>query len=522
MAMTDRVLPGLEDGPWRSLADAGVYQAGKLRVARNVYPMDPAIGERYVGRPGWYQLGATLAGRLQGFLQFKGAGIGELSIAIAAGNLYRMLPGSGVWTLAVTPANIVTAGGLLSTTTPTIAALLVFSGGFPYLMLSDGVNQPILWSGGLGAAAITPMPNCPVLYGPPTMYEGRVFGIKAADRLTMVWSEADSPLTGYEAGGFTNAWSVRQTDNRDLSALAGTNAGLLIARERSATHAVGAVGPDFASEATREGVSETIGVMHPYAVVRAPNGILMLDALARPQFYQQGAQGFTPVWHDLSAAVALAARNVNFAAALGVAFPPLGMACFLMPGTELSTALDTLWLYDVSGPVPVPVAVWDADSGNGLTCALGTVTLFSASRGYVTTLLIGDTAGHVYALSDPLAGTVWNDQWATGTVPIAHAIETGELGYATKREKVFDRVDIAGEAPTAQTLTVAVTTPNGQTADQTATLGLTALDTHADVGIDAYGRWARVRIEHEVLNEQFGLAAVAVTGYGSSADPEVK
>lgn len=518
VAVTDRALPGLEDGPWRSLADSGVYQAGKLRVAQNIYPLDPEVGEGYVGRPGWYQLGATLAGQSQGFFQFKAAGIGELSIAVAAGTVYRMLPGSGVWTLAVTPANFVTAGAALSTTA-TIAFLLVFSGGFPRLMLSDGGNVPVLWDGGIGAGTITPMTNCPALYGQPTMYEARVFGIKAADRLMMVWSEADSPLTGYEAGGFNNAWSVRQTDNRDLSALVGTNSGLLIVRERSATHALGDVGPGFASESTREGVSETVGVMHPYAVVRAGNGVLFLDALARPQFYRQGAQGFSPVWHDLQASAATAARNLNLGSALGVAFPPLHAAFFLVAGTAASTALDALWMYDVAGEVPVPVATWTVPPN---ATALGTITLFSSSRGFLTTLLVGDSAGRVFALADPLDGTVWSDHLAAGTTAIVHLLETGELGYATKREKVFDRVDIAGQAPTAQTLLVQVATPDDYTASQACTIPFTTLDAHADVGIDAQGRWVRVWIGHFVADEQFGISAVAVTGYGSSSDPEIR
>jgi hypothetical protein len=524
MARTDSAI-SLEDGPFTGQVDSGVYQAGKLRVAQNVYPQDPMVGERVIGRPGFYQLGGTLPGRLQGFAQFNGAGVGELSVAVSAGRVFRMAAGATTWVEPFTTADMTTAGVALSTGTAAlgfqVGFLTVYVGGIAQLMISDGVNKPFLWNGSPGSGSLTPMPNCPVLYGPPTLYQSRVFGIKAADRLTMVWSETDNPLIGYDiAGGYGDVWSVRQTDNRPLSLVIGTNAGLFIARERSTTSAYGDVGPNFSSAATKDAVSGDVGTSFPFSGCVSGTNILLLDATCRPQMHRQGGQGYVPLWHDLRAHVAQSASNMNPQWGQGLVYPPANVALFLVPSTA-GTALNQLWVYDLSGSTPVAVGTWSVGDTTGQTTVIGMVTLFNSALGQVPTLLVGDTTGHVYALADPNMRTVWNDQWASGTVPIAHAIETGELGYSTKRDKVFDRLDLAGEAPTQQTLSVSVIAPGMSMAAQTVVIPASSDDQHVEVGLDAAGRWARVHIDHAVLGEQFGVSALTLTGYPTDDDPPV-
>jgi hypothetical protein len=83
----------------------------------------------------------------------------------------------------------------------------------------------------------------------------------------MVWSEADSPTTGYEAG-FSNAWTIRQTNPHSLTRLYGTNQGLVVFRARSITMAVGDVGDDtFQSSDSQEAIDATMGTRSPWAVV---------------------------------------------------------------------------------------------------------------------------------------------------------------------------------------------------------------------------------------------------------------
>lgn len=533
MARADRALQ-LEDGPWASLCDSGSYQPGKLRVAINIYPLDPAVGEGLTGRPGWskygFPAGSPFSGRVQGFVDFAG-----MAVCIAHGEIWRMVYGTGTWTLAASAANIVTAGAALYDAVGgvvPIGFLTVYVGGAARLFISDGINKPLLYDGTTGAASITPVPNCPILYGQPTMYEARVFGIKASNRRTMVWSESDDPLTGYEAGGFSNAWSLRQTDSHELSGLVGQNTGLLIFRERSTTSAAGDVGPNFSSASSRESISGTEGLGHPFSAVVVRNGVMGLDAQSRPQFYRNGAQGFTPVWHDLRAHAAIVTANMQMStssglySALAAEFSPLKAVFFLVAGTPGSTRKDQLWQYDVSDETPQPVATWTLDDGNPAHefTAMAVLLAYDAVRGPTPTLVVGDSAGWTYALGDPISGTQWDDDWQGNlNQPIVHTLETGELGYTTKTEKIFDRVDLTGDPTVAMTgVSVQVRTPSGLNAAQTVTLPGGGDDAHTDVGIDAMGRWGRVRISHSTVGERFALSALTLSGSSSSADPEAK
>jgi hypothetical protein len=65
-----------------------------------------------------------------------------------------------------------------------------------------------------------------------TVYYAKLFMLKR-DRKTIVWSEENQPNTGYEAGGYNNAWELTQTSNEPLTAIIGTNEALYYGRKTS-------------------------------------------------------------------------------------------------------------------------------------------------------------------------------------------------------------------------------------------------------------------------------------------------
>ena len=185
-----------------------------------------------------------------------------LTVAIAGGEIYKAVGFSGYaitsWTKLVSTANLTTAGATISAT-----HRIRCVAGNDLLVISDGTNTPIQWDGSSGAGGVTVLSNCPVLYGQPTIHAGKLFGIKNAARFTFVWSEENDFTTGYEAGGYNNAWDFQQTSASPLSILIGSNAGLHVIRERGYSFVSGTVNADFVSAATTDAISATIGSMSP-------------------------------------------------------------------------------------------------------------------------------------------------------------------------------------------------------------------------------------------------------------------
>ena len=266
-------------GPWRGVRDTLEPTASDPSLAlmmRNVLPLAPDQGSIVVGRPGFRAAGAP-GGRVQWLGQFTKTDGTELTLKIAGGEIYAYDWSADEWTLKVSRDDLSNAGISLSATARVRAVEFA-----DQLIVSDGLVQPFAWDGTQGGG-LTLLTNAPVFYGQPTVYYGRLFAIKAAERSTIVWCEPGQPNTGYEAGGFNNAWTLRQTDQSPLYALMGTNTALYYWRARSIGAVLGAVDAEFRTSGTHEGVSTRIGTISPDAVVVAEDSIWFLDSDGHPQ-----------------------------------------------------------------------------------------------------------------------------------------------------------------------------------------------------------------------------------------------
>lgn len=535
MATTDTLLP-ITDGPWRGMVDSvapTAKQPGRYLLGQNIYPLDPAIGEGVIGRPGVQQLGgiggSAGARRVQGHYEFVKASGTKYVVRIVGGKFYTLDWGASVWTEVLTTAQL-TAAAITIDPAVNQVAFLTFS---DKLVVSDGVNTPWTWDGTTGAG-LTKLTNCPALYGQPTIYVARILGIKASDPTVFVWSEVDLPNTGYEAGGYNNAWRITQTDPNRLYRLLGTNDYIHIFRARSSTSVGGTVTSNFSTSATRDALSETVGTVSPFAVVLQDVNAIFLDADIHPQVFRPGGIGATPLWTAFRDTLRKVPKDAARAAkAMALIYPPAQLMMFAICDVN-STEPDILLVYDVKGPDPIPVAIW-----HGWEMTSVAMVRNAADE---PVMLHGDSSGYTYLHGNP-EDNLWNDALVTGTVPIRHRLITQALGFDTKREKIFDRVDLSLRAMTRMTLRLSLLTPRGESAPQAVTvdsnfpgldtsvlettfqldpdLTLVTEEAHAAVGLDDQARWAKVHIDHETLNEQFGMIALSMDAYPTNDDPEV-
>lgn len=537
MADTDVAVP-LEDGPWTGILDSVAPTAkgtGKYLQGVNIYPLDPEIGEGVVGRPGVRQMGAQLGAgavrRTQGIFQFTKENGTEITVAIVGGKFYTLNWATEVWTEVLTAANLAGAAITLSATQP--IGFVVYN---DTLLVSDGVNTPWTWDGTTGAGLVK-LTNAPAFYGQPAVYYGRIFGIKASEPTVLVWSETDLANTGYEAGGYNNSWSLTQTDPNRLFGILGTNDSLIVARARSATSIGGSVTSNFSSAATRDSVSDTEGTQSPFALVLIGVNIMLLDADLHPQLVRPGGSGLTQLWTPMRENLKrLPKTPAMLEKSIAVNYTPAQLVLISVADIE-ATEPNLLMVFDAKEKIPIPVAVWSGWEITSMSMVKSGVAA-TLGRPY---LFHGGTDGRIYLHGHPDDDTfLTDDALASGTIPIRHVLETMALGYSTKREKIFDRIDISSRSPTEQTLDVSVTTPRGRSTPQTIVLppGIPGWDfglwdemewdteastqeNHADVGIDEQARWVKVLLEHETLGEQFGVNALTVTAYTTDDDPEV-
>lgn len=216
--------------------------------------------------------------------------VASKNVGVFDGELYDESGGS--WTRRVTTANLTTAGITLA------GDGRVFTVQFGSVMvISDGVNTPFTWDGSAGAGGLVKLTNAPVFYGRPTVYYGKLFAIKNTERDTIVWSEENQPNTGYEAGGFNNAWSLTQTGGGSLYALLGTNEALYYWRANRVGAIRGAVTPDFTASGTHDDVG-TEGTTDTEAVCYVGGLVWFADTMGRPHYIEGGRA--VDAWDDVA------------------------------------------------------------------------------------------------------------------------------------------------------------------------------------------------------------------------------
>jgi hypothetical protein len=418
-------------GPFAGMRDSVDPTSSRrelARLLRNVYPRDPGQSSGVVGRPGFDQMGAQLGGGgdVQFVGQFTQLDGDEFTIAIVGGRFYTLNWGTETWSEVVSAANFSTASITVSSTARIY--------GVPFnntMVFTDGTNLPWTWTGASGAGGLTSLTNAPVAFGPPAVYYGKLFFIKNADRSTFVWSEENAANTGYEAGGYNNAWTLGQTDANRLTCLLGANEALYVWRENSTTKIVGEVTTNFQSTGTREAVSSTVGTKAPGSVFFDGSDIFFADAQGRPHVIRPGSEA-VPIWQDFDQTIR-ALDSTKFHEIEGYRDPTLELAIFAYEAqgqTERSTQL----CYRSTGfSLPQAVSVFD-----GYTFTrIGVVKNANGDQ----RVMHGSTDGYLYDHDTPL-GNTWEDGLNAGNEAIEHEVRTNFVAYSENTESHYTRADL--------------------------------------------------------------------------------
>jgi len=494
----------------RDSLDPTTSDARKALLLQNCYAVPGPDGSEVVGRPGFTVLGAQLGAgatrRVQGFHQYTKVDGTELTVAFCGGLMYTLNWTTRVWT------NVALVGVSLSTTAK--VRCVTFA---DVMVVSDGVNRPWTYDG----TTFVDLTNAPVAYGPPTVFYAKLFLIKNADRRTMVWSEENAPNTGYEAGGFANAWTLAQTGSAGLERLLGTNEALYYWRARSTGRITGTVTPDFVSAGTREGVSDTIGTTAPDAVTIYDDIIYFLSADGQP-FALPTAGSLIDLWKELRETSPTWPR-AQLAKAQSVILTDINAVLIGVPGANQTEMTSYVALRH---PASVVMGLWDGWTAT----AMGVVKDASGNMVF----LHGTANGYAYD-HGRADGTYWDNAHTAldgGPTGVAHTVTGTPLGYSVQHEKMWDRLDATFRLDTDLTaVQFDYETPRGQRAPLL--LDLTgvgaamwdvslwdegrfsagALERQQSIGLAGYGRWMRPRWRHQVLGERLGLVAIAASGF---------
>jgi len=516
-------------GPFRGMRDSldpSTADPQLARLLQNVYSLDPKRGAAVVGRPGVRVMGAqggSSGARTGQFVgQFTKENGTEYTIRITGGKVETFNWGTRVWSEAVTAAQLAGAGIALSATARVY--------GLPFadrIIFSDGVNTPWMWDGTTGGG-LTKLTACPVLYGPPIQYYAKVFGIAAADRTSVVWSEEGDATIGYGTGVYANnAWSLVQTSSDRLTRLVGTNEALFYARENAWDAVSGAVSADFQTSGVHAGYSEGTGTKSPAAVLFHGGRIYFLDAEGLPHVLTPGL-GVQPLWEDFAETVS-ALDEAQLASAVAYHDPGTGLVGFA--AVELAQAVPTLQIMVDPRMEPAQsAAIWRGHTIQAVA------TVKSGTGAPARVHLSSD--GYAYEHGAP-DGALWDDAFAGGSRAIEHVVEPAEAGYNLDTDLVFDRLDLSFRAQSSMTnMRLSYATPRGES--QPLPLSLTSnrtrwnlfkwgqakwssstLEQHVPVGLEAFGRWMRWRLQHAAPGEQFGLVMGQPRGRYDSDAPEI-
>jgi len=524
-----RVL-ALAAGQWQGMDDTPEPVAAEptmVSMARNCYVAPLSAGGAYVGRPGTSLAGVQLGASNQRTAQFIGqfttqAGT-EYTVLVLYGEIYTYDWGANAWTRVVTTANLTTAGATLSNSVRVRG--LVFAN---QLVLSDGINDPISWTGTSGAGGITVLSNADVLFGKPWVRASKLGGIKATERNTWIWSEEGLLNTGFEAGGYTNAWTVPNPGNERLVAGVATNSSITLFWETTASVILGASNDEWATGNTTPSVSSTLGTRSPDSVLALDEGVLFVDQDGRPHIIPAGASQPIPLYERCQQTLATVNRS---GLANVISIEDRATQTVKIGYPTGSASLPNLWL------------VYTRDMGRltftgietGYTASVAGMVKNSAGRW--VWMHAGDADGYIYTHGTPEAGP-WVDADTTTTTSITRTLTTAALGNDSVVEKLFDQISVQAYSATTQTLAVSYVTSRQESLPQTVTLmgygavfdaaifdtdtfGGGSNDTRGRVGTIGRGRWIRVTIAQAAVNEQFGIQSVRVVAYDEGAEPAI-
>lgn len=517
----------LVSGPWEGVTDTttpGVTPKSRLKALVNMYVPPGPQGLPVVGRPGFAQLGARLGSGSDRTVQYLGefttlAGVRH-TICICGGKFYTLDWGTDTWTETLSASDLSGASITLSASSRVFSAILNNK-----IIFSDSINTPWMWDGTAGSG-LTELTNAPVFYGPIWVYYAKLFGVKQAERNAFVWSEEGDPTTGYEAGGYNNAWAPLGA-TRFFGGV-GTNEAFYVHEETRWVKFEGAVSTDFQTSGTRSDVSEEIGALAGGLVT--DDGVVFVSHQAEPHVIKPYVKGPVPAWKDCATAISdvpktsiETARLVRWQEidAVLIGLPASGQTCI------------TKWL--VMRPQPDAgmnyIGLWDLGPND-------TAEVVFNDSNVPTFLFSGNNDGYIYEMGNP-NGTLWADAYAAGTEPVTHTMTTGALRADVDEEMHFDRCTLLVQSPTTiSDLSVKYKTPRGESTPLmqdvgsvagallgisfilgTSTLAGAQVEQRVLYGWNGKGRWVEVTVGHGQGTERLGVTALAVLGFPYRNDP---
>lgn len=517
----------------RDAVEPALSHPRKCKVLTNLYPTG---GGHWYGRPGFLVMGLAIASgaEVQGLYQYSQADGGEFTVGIAGGKFYTYDWAADAWTEVLTAADFTTA-----TVTLASSGRVYFATFNDELVVNDGTNQPWTWDGTTNGG-ITKLTNAPAsCFGQPWVYAAKLFFIKAAERNVFVWSEENAANTGYEAGGFNNAWTFTQTSSAPLFAGLGTNEAMYIFRDRSITSILGEVNEDFQSASTREAVSSTVGTTSPGSVVLVGRSVFFVDADGHPQLLELGGHVVgdgddqrEPIWEDCKET----ARQIDLAELgdiQGVYRPDLEIVVFSVQFTNRTTR-DRLLTFD-------PGSGQYLGRHEGFQ-AQAIAVLKDTSANNAPRFCHGEDDGLVYAHGRPEEST-WTDELNAGDAAIVHEIEGPAMFHDSSIEKHFSRADVLCRVWAGlHDLQFSYETPRGRSTSQamsregeegtsgtwdvslwdSAVWDIEDLEGHLAYGLDGNGRWIRPILRHNVIGERFGFSGLQVEAHPLARWPQIK
>lgn len=524
-------------GPVTRIVDSDAPDAtgpGVIAYAGNCVLVQDDLGPVLTGRPGLIQRGGQLgavAGRTGQWLgQFTTSAGTTTTVAVVNGSIWTYDWATETWAEVVSAANLTSAAVTLSATAKVYATQVG-----DRLVFSDGTNTAFSWDGTTGVGGLTKLSNAPVFYGPIVTYYGKLFGIKNTDRVTIVWSEEGDEETGYETGGYNNAWALRQTDADPLTALAATNDQLIAFRRSSTTSIRGAVSDAFSTTGTRDGVSASIGTASPASVFAWDNFVYFLGS--DRHLYRVGPGGIEEVGQGHRGGLA-AVPVSKLGSAEAFAWYGAPDQRFLGFGVveDSQTYLSRYFMLDADtgraagtwfGMLTQRWGLVEDTEGQLWTACLSGATSASATDGYCYTMGL-------------LNGAIWVDQFATADEAITHVVQSGFLGWDETVTKLWDRCDLSLILKTDLSLaTLSYVTPTGASTAQTLpTVGgaagskwdqflwntgtwadSAAIEQKVSVGWNGQGRWLQMTLAHDTAGEQFGFQSARVWAIPLDTNP---
>lgn len=509
----------------------------EVKALVNVYAQDTEVGPIIVGRPGMTRmesgsvanLGSGSARTGQLVTQFTKRDGTTYTVLIVGGKFYTYNWSTEVATEVLSAANLTSASITLDTSA--ICYAVTYADG---LVVSDGVNVPWSWDGTSGAG-LTKLTNCPVLFGPPVVYYAKLAGIKNSARGTFVWSEEGTPNTGYEAGGYNNAWDLVQTSTEGLVALAATDEALYVARANSITAISGKMASDFQTTGTREAVSARIGTRSPAAFRVINNRVWFVDQFGQPRITSGGepTEIGTGARDLLRSVPGLTYPDIQM-----VDDPETGHVKFYFAEAGKDYPNFGIWLNREDGSYACKETGYELSRIGEVLDGSGVPTIVHVG-GHDPTTVIGTNGGYVYQHGHP-NGTLWDDEFHATTRAVHHSVATGHAGHDTHTEKLFLRGELSVVQPTDLTgVSVTLVTPsdsapplvlddinNGGAQYNTGLQYNTGVQYSGASGEQKVtfqcrkrGRWCRVEVTHATLGERFGLSEIAIEAAPISRRP---